>query len=79
VLLSPFVTSSLISPPYYCLVKRTSYKSHYSIRSLLLLSSFSFWLKYSPQYSPPCSAEGQEWWSYISTPPYVFMAWCLIK
>jgi hypothetical protein len=22
---------------------------------------------------------GQEWWSYISTPPYVFMAYCLIK
>jgi hypothetical protein len=21
----------------------------------------------------------QEWWKYISTPPYVFMAYCLIK
>jgi hypothetical protein len=21
----------------------------------------------------------QEWWSYISTSPYVFMTWCLIK
>jgi hypothetical protein len=23
--------------------------------------------------------QGQEWWSYSSTPSYVFMAWCLIK
>jgi hypothetical protein len=22
---------------------------------------------------------GNECWSYISTPPHVFMAWCLIK
>jgi hypothetical protein len=22
---------------------------------------------------------GQEWWSYASTPPHDFMAWCLIK
>jgi hypothetical protein len=22
---------------------------------------------------------GQEWWSYTSTPPYVFLAWCLIN
>jgi hypothetical protein len=22
---------------------------------------------------------GQEWWSYISTPPYVLMAWCLVN
>jgi hypothetical protein len=21
---------------------------------------------------------GQEWWNYTSTPPYIFMAWCLI-
>jgi hypothetical protein len=21
---------------------------------------------------------GQEWWSYTSTPPYVFMTWCLL-
>jgi hypothetical protein len=22
---------------------------------------------------------GLQWWSYISIPPYIFMAWCLIK
>jgi hypothetical protein len=22
---------------------------------------------------------GQEWWSYTSVPPYVFIVWCLIK
>jgi hypothetical protein len=22
---------------------------------------------------------GQEWWSYTSTPPYAFMAWCLLN
>jgi hypothetical protein len=30
-------------------------------------------------YSPPSSAEVKNAWSYTSTPPYVFMAWCLIK
>jgi hypothetical protein len=30
-------------------------------------------------YSPPYSAEVKNAWSYISTPPYVFMAWCLVK
>jgi hypothetical protein len=29
--------------------------------------------------SPPSSAEDKGTWSYISTPPYVFMAWPLIK
>jgi hypothetical protein len=28
---------------------------------------------------PPCSAEVKNVWSYASTPPYVFMAWCLVK
>jgi hypothetical protein len=27
----------------------------------------------------PCSAEVNNAWSYISTPHYVFMAWCLVK
>jgi hypothetical protein len=25
-------------------------------------------------HSPSSNAEGQEWWSYTSTPPYAFMA-----
>jgi hypothetical protein len=29
-------------------------------------------------HSPPPSAEINEW-SYTSIPPYVFMAWCLVK
>jgi hypothetical protein len=29
-------------------------------------------------HSPPSSAEIKNAWSYISTPPYVFLAWCLI-
>jgi hypothetical protein len=32
--------------------------------------------------NPPNSiikCRGKEWWSYTSTPPYVFIAWCLIK
>jgi hypothetical protein len=24
-------------------------------------------------------APSRDWWSYTSTPPYVFMAWCLIN
>jgi hypothetical protein len=30
-------------------------------------------------HSPPSSAEVKNEWSYISTPQYVFMAWCLVK
>jgi hypothetical protein len=30
-------------------------------------------------HSPPSKAEVRNEWSYNSTPPYVFMAWCLIK
>jgi hypothetical protein len=29
--------------------------------------------------SPPSGAEGENAWSYTSTTPCVFMAWCLIK
>jgi hypothetical protein len=30
-------------------------------------------------HSPPSSAEFKNVWSYTSTPPYFFMAWCLVK
>jgi hypothetical protein len=30
-------------------------------------------------HSPPFSAEVRNAWGYTSTPPYAFMAWCLIK
>jgi hypothetical protein len=30
-------------------------------------------------HSPPSSAEVNKAWRYTSTPPYVFMAWCLVK
>jgi hypothetical protein len=30
-------------------------------------------------HSTPPSAEDRNAWKYTSTPPYVFMAWCLIK
>jgi len=30
-------------------------------------------------YSPQFSAEIKNVWSYTSTIPYVFMAWCLVK
>jgi hypothetical protein len=29
--------------------------------------------------SPATSAEGKNTWIYTSTPPYVYMAWCLIS
>jgi hypothetical protein len=31
------------------------------------------------EHSPPSSTEVKYAWSYTSTPPYVFMSWCLIK
>jgi hypothetical protein len=30
-------------------------------------------------HSPPASAEVKKMWSYTSTPPYAFMAYCLIN
>jgi hypothetical protein len=30
-------------------------------------------------HSPPTSAQVKKTWTYTSTPPYVFMAWCLVK
>jgi hypothetical protein len=30
-------------------------------------------------HSPPSGAEVKNVWSYNSTPPYIFKAWCLIK
>jgi len=30
-------------------------------------------------HSPPSSAKVMNAWGYISTPPYVFIAWCLVK
>jgi hypothetical protein len=30
-------------------------------------------------HSPPSCAEVENAWSYTSIPPYVFMAWCLVK
>jgi hypothetical protein len=30
-------------------------------------------------HSPPSTAEIKNAWSYTSSPPYVFMAWCLVK
>jgi hypothetical protein len=30
-------------------------------------------------HSPPAVAEVKKMWIYTSTPPYAFMAWCLIR
>jgi hypothetical protein len=30
-------------------------------------------------HSPPSNTEVKNAWSYTSSPPYVFMAWCLVK
>jgi hypothetical protein len=51
---------------------------------LSLISSgycgFSLWLLgHEADISPPFSAEVKNAWTYTSTPPYPFMAWCLIK
>jgi hypothetical protein len=34
---------------------------------------------HAADHSPPSSTKINNMWSYTSTPPYVFMAWCLIK
>jgi hypothetical protein len=34
---------------------------------------------HEPDHSPPPNAEDKNPWRYPSTPPYVFMVWCLIK
>jgi hypothetical protein len=33
---------------------------------------------FESDHSPACSGEVNDAWSYTSTPPYVFIAWCLI-
>jgi hypothetical protein len=35
--------------------------------------------KREADHSPPSSADVKNAWSFISTPQYVFMAWCLVK
>jgi hypothetical protein len=35
--------------------------------------------KREANHSPPSRAEIKNGWSYTSTPPYVCIAWCLIK
>jgi hypothetical protein len=30
-------------------------------------------------HSPPTSAEVKKTWTYTCTPPYVFMAWCIVS
>jgi hypothetical protein len=37
------------------------------------------WPGHGADYSSPSSAVVENAWSYISTLPYVFMAWCLVK
>jgi len=34
---------------------------------------------YKADHSPPYSAEIKNVWKYTSTPPYVFVVWCLVK
>jgi hypothetical protein len=37
------------------------------------------WLRHEAHHSPPSSADVKNAWSYTFTPPYVCMAWCLLK
>jgi hypothetical protein len=30
-------------------------------------------------HSPPTSAQVKKTWTYTSTPPYIFMVWCLVS
>jgi hypothetical protein len=34
---------------------------------------------HEPHHLPPSSAEVKNAWSHTSTPPYAFMAWCLLS
>jgi hypothetical protein len=37
------------------------------------------WPGHEPKHSPPASVEVKKVWIYTSTPPYAFMAQCLIS
>jgi hypothetical protein len=37
------------------------------------------WLGHEADYLPPSNAEVYSMWSYTCIPPYVLIAWCLIK
>jgi hypothetical protein len=37
------------------------------------------WLEPEADHSPPSTTEVKNMWRYISTPPYVFIMWCVIS
>jgi hypothetical protein len=44
-----------------------------------VLSPAVKWLGREADHSPPSIADVTNAWNYNSTPPYVFMVWCLVK
>jgi len=36
-------------------------------------------LGHKAYHLPPSSAKAENEWGYTSSPPYIFMAWCLVK
>jgi hypothetical protein len=42
-------------------------------------SSETKWFQHEADHSPPTSGEVKNAWSYTSTQPFSFMAWCLLK
>jgi hypothetical protein len=43
------------------------------------LSPVVKWPDHEAEHSPPPSAKVNNAWSYASIPPYIFMAWYLVK
>jgi len=37
------------------------------------------WPGHETEHAIPSGAQVKNEWSYISTPPFVFMGWCVIK
>jgi hypothetical protein len=54
-------------------------RTHTGLRAPAVLSQRIKWPGREADHSPPSSAEVNNAWSYISTPPYILMAWCFIK
>jgi hypothetical protein len=46
---------------------------------LRVLSLGIKWTGYEADHTPPSSAKVKKEWSFSSTLPYVYMAWCVVK
>jgi hypothetical protein len=82
----PVINSTNMAVTRICDIRRTAGSAERSVWNFLWRATLIKVcipevrrLGHEADHSPPSSAEVKNAWSYISTPPYVSMVWCLIK